>query len=83
MIQNRGASARKRIQVDYLAPSLTWLSDYALVLDASAKGEAPSSGTLDSWVSLYNHTGVDLAAGKVDLVAGEIALLPDNAPQLS
>ncbi|MGH9972228.1 MAG: hypothetical protein ACREBG_31160 [Pyrinomonadaceae bacterium] len=80
VIQNRGATARKRIQVDYLAPSLTWQSDYALVLDAPAKGEAPSAGTLDSWVSLYNHTGIDLAAGKVDLVAGEIALLPDNAP---
>jgi hypothetical protein len=80
VIQNRGATARKRIQVDYLAPSLSWLSDYSLVLDAVAKGEAPTAATLDSWVSLYNHTGVDLAAGTVDLVAGEIALLPDNAP---
>ena len=50
------------------------------MLDAVAKGEAPTAATLDSWVSLYNYTGVDLAAGTVDLVAGEIALLPDNAP---
>ncbi len=80
VIQNRGTTARKRIQVDYLAPGLSWQSDYALVLDPVAKGEAPTAATLDSWVSLYNYTGVDLAAGTVDLVAGEIALLPDNAP---
>jgi hypothetical protein len=80
VIQNRGTTARKRIQVDYLAPGLSWQSDYALVLDAVAKGEAPTVATVDSWVSLYNYTGVDLAAGTVDLVAGEIALLPDNSP---
>jgi hypothetical protein len=80
VIQNRGTTASKRIQIDYLAPGLSWLSDYALVLDAVAKGEAPTAAMLDSWVSLYNYTGVDLAAGTVDLVAGEIALLPDNAP---
>jgi hypothetical protein len=80
VIQNRGAAGRKRIQGDYLAPGLSWQSDYALVLDAVAKGEAPTSATVDSWISLYNYTGVDLAAGTVDLVAGEIALLPDNAP---
>jgi hypothetical protein len=80
VIQNRGTTGRKRIQIDYLAPGLSWQSDYALVLDAVAKGEAPTAATLDAWVSLYNSTGVDLAAGTVDLVAGEIALLPDNAP---
>lgn len=79
VIQNRGATARKRVQVDYLAPNLSWLSDYSLVLDATPPGGAPTAATLDSWVSIYNNTGVDLSAGTVDLVAGEIALLPDGA----
>lgn len=79
VIHNRGAAARKRVQIDYLAPNLSWQSDYALVLDPTPRGEAPTAATLDSWVSLYNNTGVDLALGTVDLVAGEIALLPDNA----
>lgn len=78
VILNRGATARKRVQVDYLAPNLSWLSDYSLVLDLTAKGAAPTAATLDSWVSLYNNTGVDLSAGTVDLVAGEISLLPDG-----
>jgi hypothetical protein len=79
VIQNRGATARKRVQVDYVAPNISWQSDYALVLEPTASGEAPTAAILDSWVSLYNYTGTDLAAGTVDLVAGEIALLPDGA----
>jgi hypothetical protein len=79
VIQNRGATARKRVQVDYIAPNISWQSDYALVLEPTASGEAPTAAILDSWVSLYNYTGTDLAAGTVDLVAGEIALLPDGA----
>src|SRR6266699_1423293 len=78
IIKNRGTAARKRIQVDYLAPNLFWQSDYSLVLDPAAGGAAPTAASLDSWISLYNSTGVDLAARTVDLVAGEIALLPDG-----
>jgi hypothetical protein len=78
LIQNRGATARKRVQVDYLAPGISWQADYALVLEPTASGEAPAAATMDSWVSLHNDTGVDLAIGTVDLMAGEIALLLNN-----
>ena len=78
VIQNRGAAGRRRIQVDYLAPGISWLSDFSLTLEPVATGAPPTTAILDSWVSLYNKTGVDLAAGKIDLVAGEISLLPDG-----
>ena len=79
VIQNRGVTARKRVQVDYLAPNISWQGDYSLVLEPTAKDQPPTAAVLDSWVSLYNNTGVDIGAGTVDLVAGEIALLPDGA----
>ena len=79
VIQNRGATARKRVQVDYLAPNISWQADYSLVLEPTAKDQPPTAAILDSWVSLYNSTGVDIGAGTVDLVAGEIALLPEGA----
>jgi hypothetical protein len=80
VIQNRGATARKRVQIDYLAPNVSWQSDYSLVLEPTPKGESPTAATLDSWVALNNNTGVDLAASTVDLIAGDIALLPENMP---
>jgi hypothetical protein len=79
LIQNRGAAGRKRIQVDYLAPNLTWRGDYSLVIEPTGKDQAPTAATIDSWVSLQNNTGVDIGAGTVDLVAGEIALLSGDS----
>lgn len=79
VIQNRGAAARKRVQVDYLAPGISWQADYSLVLEPTAKDAPPTAATLDSWVSLNNNTGVDIDAGTIDLVAGEISLLSDGS----
>lgn len=79
VIQNRGAAARKRVQVDYLAPGISWQADYLLVLEPAAKDAPPTVATLDSWVSLNNNTGVDIDAGTIDLVAGEISLLSDGS----
>lgn len=81
-IQNRGAAGPRRIQVDYLAPDLSWRGDYSLVLAETAKGAPPVAATLDSWVSLYNNTGADLRAGTLDLIAGEIALLMEDGRSL-
>jgi hypothetical protein len=78
VIRNQGAGGRKRVQVDYLAPNVSWLADYSLVLEPTASGAPPTAAILDSWVSVYNNTGVDMSVGTVDLVAGEIALLPEG-----
>ena len=74
-IQNRGRAGQRRVQVDYLAPDISWRGDYSLVLDPTPGGAPPTAAALDSWVSLYNNTGTDVRGGTVDLVAGEVALL--------
>ena len=79
VIQNKGASGARRVQIDYLAPDLDWRNDYSLVLDPTSGGAPPTSATLDSWVTINNKTGTDIAAGTIDLVAGEIALLLGDA----
>ncbi|MFY9619245.1 MAG: hypothetical protein WAQ99_05490 [Pyrinomonadaceae bacterium] len=79
VIQNGGPAGRKRVQVDYLAPGISWQADYLLVLEPTAKGAPPTAAMLDSWVSLNNNTGVDIDAGTIDLVAGEISLLSDGS----
>ena len=75
VLRSSGAPGARRVQVDYLAPNLGWQNDYTLVLAPTERGAPPTSATLDSWVSLLNSTGVDLSARRVDLIAGEIALL--------
>ena len=77
-LRNRGGARDARVQVDYLAPDLSWVADYSLVLDPAAEGAPATGGSLDAWVSLYNNTGADVHAGTVDLVAGEISLLSDD-----
>ena len=75
VLRHRGAAGPRRVQVDYLAPALSWRGDYSLVLEATTGGAPPTAATLDSWVSLYNQTGTDVRAGAVDLIAGEVSLL--------
>jgi hypothetical protein len=77
-IQNRGRTGQRRVQVDYLAPDISWRGDYSLALAPTQSGAPPTAGTLDSWVALYNNTGTDVRGGTVDLVAGEIALLTSD-----
>ncbi|HEX8188785.1 MAG TPA: hypothetical protein VF586_10560 [Pyrinomonadaceae bacterium] len=81
-IQNRGPAGARRVQVDYLAPDISWRGDYSLVLDPTRNGAPPEAGSLDSWVSLYNNTGTDVRGGTVDLVAGEVALLAADGANL-
>jgi hypothetical protein len=75
VLRNRGAGGPRRVQVDYLAPGLSWRGDYSLVLEPTPGGAPPAAATLDSWVSLFNQTGADVRTGAVDLIAGDIALL--------
>ncbi|HEU0051849.1 MAG TPA: hypothetical protein VFQ39_01685 [Longimicrobium sp.] len=78
-LRNRGGPRSAKVRVDYLAPELSWVADHALVLEPAREGDPPAAATLDSWVSLFNQTGTDVRAGVVDLVAGEISLLPETA----
>ena len=79
VLQNAGASGPRKVQVDYLAPSLSWKGDYSLVLGPPARGGAPTDMLLDGWVSVHNNTGLDVCADAVDLVAGEVQLLTDGS----
>ncbi|HEX8068434.1 MAG TPA: hypothetical protein VF546_00685 [Pyrinomonadaceae bacterium] len=78
-VRNAGAAGARRIQVDYLAPGVSWQNDYALVLEPTDGGTPPTAAALDSWVSVANNTGADVAAATVDLIAGEIAFRLDGA----
>lgn len=73
LVLRSDAAGAHRVQVDYLAPGISWQNDYALVLEPTAEGAPPNAAVLDSWVSVFNNTGTDVSGGLVDLIAGEIA----------
>ena len=78
VLRSTGAGGARRVQVDYLAPGISWQNDYALVLEPTAEGVPPTAALLDSWVSVLNNTGTDVRAGTGDLIAGEIAFRLDG-----
>ena len=46
-IQNRGRAGARRVQVDYLAPDISWRGDYSLVLAPTQSGAPPTAGALE------------------------------------
>src|ERR1700686_465191 len=65
-LQNTGAR-RRRVEASYLTANLSWNADYVLNV---AKDE--SSGDLDGWVTLVNHSGTAFKNASLQLVAGDI-----------
>jgi hypothetical protein len=65
-LQNTGAR-RHKVEASYLTSNLSWSADYVLNV---AKDE--TSGDLDGWVTLVNHSGTAFKNASLQLVAGDL-----------
>jgi hypothetical protein len=65
-LENSGAR-RHKVEASYLTSNLSWSADYVLNV---AKDE--SSGDLDGWVTLVNHSGTAFKNAQLQLVAGDL-----------
>ena len=65
-LQNSGAR-RQKVEASYLTSNLSWSADYVLNV-----GKDESSGDLDGWVTLVNHSGTAFKNAQLQLVAGDI-----------
>jgi hypothetical protein len=65
-LQNSGARSHK-VEASYLTGNLSWSADYVLNV---SKDE--TSGDLDGWVTLVNHTGTAFKNASLQLVAGDL-----------
>jgi hypothetical protein len=79
VLQSVAAAGPRKVQVDYLAPSLSWKGDYSLVLGPPERTGTLTDMLLDGWASVRNNTGMDVCAEAVDLVAGEVQLLAEGS----
>ena len=65
-LRNSGARSQ-RVEASYLTGNLSWSADYVLNV---AKDE--TSGDLDGWVTLVNHSGTAFKNASLQLVAGDL-----------
>ncbi len=65
-LQNTGAR-RQRVEASYLTANLSWNADYVLNV-----GKDETSGDLDGWVTLVNHSGTAFKNASLQLVAGDL-----------
>lgn len=66
MLQNTGPQKHK-VEASYMTSNMSWSADYVLNV---AKDE--TSGDLDGWVTLVNHSGTAFKNAQLQLVAGDI-----------
>src|ERR1700674_2419295 len=65
-LQNSGAR-RHKVEASYLTSNLSWSADYVLNV-----GKDETSGDLDGWVTLVNHSGTAFKSAHLQLVAGDL-----------
>ncbi len=65
-LENSGARKHK-VEASYMTANLSWSADYVLNV---AKDE--TSGDLDGWVTLVNHSGAAFKNAQLQLVAGDV-----------
>jgi hypothetical protein len=65
-LENSGARKHK-VEASYMTSNMSWSADYVLNV---AKDE--TSGDLDGWVTLVNHSGAAFKNAQLQLVAGDV-----------
>ncbi len=65
-LQNSGAR-RHKVEASYLTSNLSWSADYVLNV-----GKDETSGDLDGWVTLVNHSGTAFKNAQLQLVTGDL-----------
>jgi hypothetical protein len=71
-LENSGAR-KHQVEASYLTANLSWSADYVLNV---AKDE--TSGDLDGWVTLVNHSGTAFKNAQLQLVAGDLHRVDDR-----
>jgi hypothetical protein len=65
------AAGRRRIEAAYLTYGMTWKADYVLVLQPDGR-----RGDVTGWVTLSNDAGVSFDDARLQLVAGDVNVVP-------
>ena len=75
-VENTGA-AEQTVEASYLTSGMNWRADYVLVID-----ETDTRGDIQGWVTLTNQSGVGFEDARLQLVAGDVNRVKDEASEM-
>ena len=64
-------------ELDYITHGMTWQATYNVVLPEDAASPGTEKADVLGWVTLQNNSGTDFPAATVQLMAGDVAKLPE------
>jgi hypothetical protein len=74
MSLDNSGGRKQQVEASYLASNLSWNADYVLTVARDDK-----DADLDGWVTLTNNSGTAFHNARLQLVAGDLNRLPQNA----
>jgi len=69
----KGAGSPKSVVLAYLSTEFSWTPTYSAVIQPSE-----SSLDLTAWASIVNFTGTPFPGARIDLLAGDVPMIPDG-----
>ena len=74
LLLTQAIEGKKQIELTYLTTGLSWQSDYVLQLN-----DQESRASLDSWITLNNHSGISYTNTNLQLLAGDVNMQQPRA----
>jgi hypothetical protein len=63
-------------ELDYITHGMKWQATYNVLIPASEDTTGPEKADVMGWVTIENHTGTEFPEATIELMAGDVAKLP-------
>jgi hypothetical protein len=68
-------------ELDYITHGMSWEATYNVVLTEQKDVTGPELAEVVGWVTLHNDSGTDFPQATIQLMAGDVAKIPEMRPQ--
>ena len=67
-------------ELDYITHGMKWNATYNVLIPASDDTTGPEKADVMGWVTIENHTGTEFPEATIQLMAGDVAKIPQVRP---
>jgi hypothetical protein len=75
-------AARFPAELDYITHGMSWEATYNVVLPEQKDVTGPELAEVVGWVTLHNDSGTDFPQATIQLMAGDVAKIPEARPRV-